>query len=170
MKTSSEIIYIEWDGPYTFAEIGRFTGTTDHGVYQIYGAHPVYGSNVLLYIGKASGQYFGVRIPQEKQWLDNHDAMRLSVYLGRLAGAGTPSDEIWGRQIDYAERLLIFAHSPASNTQKGIYNLDDDLQSVHVLNVGYHRDLLPEVSGARWTSKCASEEGYKEYDFNDPNR
>ena len=31
--------------------------------------------------------------------------------------------------------------------------LEPDLRFVHVLNWGKHRDLLPEVSGARWTTR-----------------
>jgi hypothetical protein len=170
MKDSIEIIQIEWDGPFTFSEITRFTSETDYGVYQIYGGHPLYGSNALVYIGKARDQCFWVRIPQEKYWQDNRDANRLNVYLGRLAGAHTPTDDVWGRQIDLAERLLIFAHSPANNTQKNINRIDADLQNIHVLNWGYHRNLLPEVSGARWTSKLGLVPGYKEYDANDPGR
>jgi hypothetical protein len=118
MQDSIEIIHIEWNGPFTFSEIKRFTGEIDYGVYQIYGGHPLYGSNALVYIGKARDQCFGVRIPQEKYWQDNRDANRLNVYLGRLAGAHTPTDDVWGRQIDLAERLLIFAHSPANNTRR----------------------------------------------------
>jgi hypothetical protein len=30
--------------------------------------------------------------------------------------------------------------------------LATELRDVHVLNWGYHRDLLPEVSGLRWAS------------------
>jgi hypothetical protein len=69
-----------------------------------------------------------------------------------------------------AERLLIFAHLPAHNSQVKIERLDADLQNVHILNWGYHRALLPEVSGARWTRKYDLVSGYKEYNENDPGR
>jgi hypothetical protein len=64
-----------------------------------------------------------------------------------------PLDDLWNAQIDRAERLLIYACSPAFNSQKELGKLDTELQDVHVLNWGCIRDLLPEVSGARWTSK-----------------
>lgn len=146
-------IHIEWDGPYRLDAVKSLTGPTDYGIYQIYGGHPVYGSTALLYIGLAAAQYFGDRIPQETQWLDNRDAGRVEVYVGRLSGSKTPDDETWDKQIRLAERLLIFAHSPPMNTQKTLSRLEPDLRFVRVLNWARHRDLLPEVSGDRWTSR-----------------
>jgi hypothetical protein len=152
MNSNPYIINIEWDGHFTFDEVPSLNSGIDYGLYQIYNAHPVYGSNVLLYIGQAQGQSFAVRIQQEKHWLDNHDFKRLNVYVGRLAGQTTPSDKIWQDEINWAERLLIFAHSPATNTQKKLGQLESDMESIHVLNWGHRRDLLPEVSGIRWTN------------------
>lgn len=146
-------IHIEWDGPYRLDSVKDLVGPTDYGVYQIYGGHPVYGSSTLLYVGLASAQYFGRRIPQEEQWLFNRDAGRVEVYVGRMSGSKTPPDEIWARDIKLAERLLIYSHSPPMNTQKSLGSLETDLRYVHVLNWGRHRDMLPEVSGARWTSR-----------------
>ena len=60
---NGEIIHIDWDGPYRIEEINELNDEKkDYGIYQIYGTHPVYGSNVLLYIGKADQQTFGARI------------------------------------------------------------------------------------------------------------
>jgi hypothetical protein len=147
------VINVEWDGPVAFSEVRKLRGTKDYGVYQIYGGHPVYGNSALLYIGLAAAQHFGVRIPQETHWLDNRDAGRVEVYVGRLAGKRTPDDETWDRYIRLAERILIYAHVPPMNVQKSPGALADELRSVHVLNWGHHRDLLPEVSGRRWASR-----------------
>ena len=167
MNVPTQQIHIEWQGPISWDDLARFTSEKDYGVYQICGGHVVYGSDVLLYIGKAERQYFGSRIPQEKWWPDNHDAARIRVYLGRLAGEITPIDDIWGRQIDLAERLLIYACVPAYNAQKHLGKLDADLQNTHVFNWGQFCDLLPEVSGARWTSKLDSMRDYHVFDTND---
>src|ERR1043166_143332 len=151
---SSEIvIHIEWDGPCPLRQVSSLTGPTDYGLYQIYGGHPVYGNVALLYIGLAAGQHFGERIPQETQWPDNRDAGRVEVYVGRLSGTKAPDDDTWDQHIRLAERLLIFAHSPPMNTQKSLSRLEPDLRPVRVLNWARHRDLLPEVSGDRWTSR-----------------
>lgn len=153
MRDQEIIIHIEWSGPRKLDTVKLLTGPADYGVYQIYGGHPVYGSSALLYIGLAAAQQFGVRVPQEQQWLNNRDADRVEVYVGRLSGSDTPDDAAWDRQIRLAERLLIYAHSPPHNTQKSLAALERDLRFVRVLNWGRHRDLLPEVSGARWTSR-----------------
>ena len=163
MNTADKIIHIEWGGPHKLSEVASLTGASDYGVYQIYGGHPVYGSSALLYIGLAAGQHFGERIPQESQWLDNRDAGRVEVYVGRLAGSTTPNDATWDKDIRLAERLLIFSHSPPMNTQKSLAKLAADLQHVHILNWARHRDLLPEVSGARWSSRFDNIPTYHEF-------
>jgi len=157
------IIHVDWDGPYTLDQLTELkTEKVDTGVYQIYGNHPIYGADILLYIGKAICQTFGVRIAQEG-WDRNSDVKGLKVYVGRLAGNSTPSDEIWTKEIDLAERLLIYSHSPARNSQC-IQNIPNkDLLNVHILNWGHHRDLLSEVSGARWTNKYDDMSNYEVY-------
>jgi len=147
------IIHIEWDGPYCLEQLRDLRNEdSDYGVYQIYGGHPVYGSHVLLYIGKAEQQTFGVRIAQES-WQFNRDAGGIQIYVGRLAGEAIVSDEQWSRDIDLAEKLLIYAHAPAANARNLSTIPHALLMHVHVLNWGRHRDLMTEVSGARWTSK-----------------
>ena len=151
---NENIIHIDWDGPYSFSKLDELKNDKiDYGIYQIYGGHPVYGSNKLLYIGKADTQTFGVRISQER-WYWNNDAESVQIYVGRLAGEKTPNLEIWSKQISLAEKLLIFAHAPAYNSQNinSIRN-EKELYNLHILNWANHRDLMPEISGARWTSK-----------------
>jgi hypothetical protein len=145
-------IHIDWDGPYTLAATKKLTGPTDFGVYQIYGGHPVYGSSALLYIGRAELQKFATRISQEEEWQYNRDAQRIEVYVGRLSRSQTLDGDTWNKYIRWAERLLISAHSPPYNQQLSLGELEPQLRSVHILNWGCHRDLLPEVSGARWTT------------------
>ena len=146
-------IHLEWDGPLTLEAARACSGDSDWGVYQIYGLHHTYGSDTLLYIGKAEKQFFGARLSQETWWEYGADPKRMTVYLGRLAGEDAPDDDTWCRYIDLAERLLIFVHRPAWNAQANIRKFDADLQHVHVFNWGAHRHLLPEISGARWSSR-----------------
>jgi hypothetical protein len=161
--TTPHIIHIEWDGPYSQVQLPTLTDReSDYGVYQIYGGHPVYGSSVLLYIGKADIQTFGKRIAQEN-WHFNRDADALQIYVGRLAGDKTPSDAQWSREIDLAEKLLIYAHATAVNAKSIVSIPDEALRDVHILNWGNHRDLMPEVSGARWTTKYHNMPVYAPY-------
>ncbi len=148
-----KLIHIEWTGPYTLENITDLMNEEmDYGIYQVYGKHPVYGSNVLLYIGKADLQTIGKRISQENWWNTN-DSNRLLIYAGRLVGEQTPEEIDWSIEIDLAEKLLIYVHKPAYNS-KNLTNIPHHaLQDIHILNWGSYRDLLPEVSGLRWTSK-----------------
>lgn len=160
-------IHIGWEGPFSFSDALTKSAKKDYGIYQIYGWHPVYGSDVLLYIGKADRQHFGARLKQESWWTLMPDAQRTMVYLGRLSGVVTPNDEVWSDLIGKAERLLIYAHAPAHNAQKSIHAIDADLHTVHIFNWGRHRDLLPELSGSRWTSRLDKMPGYHVFDTAD---
>lgn len=50
---------------------------------------------------------------------------------------------------------MIYTHKPAYNSKALNLNstIDEELKNIHILNWGDHSDLLPEVSGLRWTSK-----------------
>lgn len=160
---NENIIHIDWDGPYKLKQLSELKGEkTDYGIYQIYGTHPIYGSNVLLYLGKADKQTFGDRIAQEG-WEINSDAERLKIYVGRLAGEATPTNEQWSMEISLAEKLLIYSHKPAFNAQSLKSIPDNELQNIHILNWGNYCDLMSEVSGARWTSKFDNMPNYEVY-------
>jgi len=162
-----QIINIDWDGPYSMKDLKQLSDSeVDFGVYQIYGCHPIYDSDKLLYIGQANKQTFGVRIKQER-WPFNPDPESIKIYIGRIAGETTPDLKVWEEEINLAEKLLIYTHAPAYNSQN-ILRLrnEKDLFGIHVLNWGHHRDLLPEVSGYRWTSQLDELE-YDIYKYKD---
>ncbi|MCM3257028.1 hypothetical protein M3664_04435 [Paenibacillus lautus] len=140
---------MDWEGPFKLDELNRVDNNLkDYGIYQIYGFHPVYGSNVLMYIGLAARQTFCQRIKQEG-WEANKDYKNIEVYVGRLCGE-TPSDEEWETLIARVEKLLIFSHTPASN-QSNIGSVPfEDLKDLHIINWGSHRSLASEVTGLRW--------------------
>ena len=162
----SHIIHIDWEGPFLFDDLSDLKNEDiDYGVYQIYGGHPVYGSNVLIYIGKAVNQTFGVRIAQEG-WEYNSDRENVEIYVGRLSGVETPETKVWDLQISLAEELLIYAHKPAYNAQSIKSARKKDLDSVRVFNWVAHRDLMPEVSGMRWKPKKELND-YKYYGTNE---
>jgi hypothetical protein len=160
----STIIHIKWEGPYRYAEVKHLRNDiSDYGIYQIYGPHAVYGSGVLLYIGKAAERTFGQRV-EEHSWCEHiEDPANLEIYVGRLAGTTTPATDSWIREIDLAERLIIHTHSPAYNSQ-GIQDLcDPEVRNVRVFNWGKYRSLQPEVSGERWGTKAEEIEALKIY-------
>jgi hypothetical protein len=158
-------LHVEWKGPHTYEEAQRLKNEeTDYGVYQIYGSHPVYGSDVLLYIGKADEQTFGVRLGQEDWNFRNQDSERVAVYVGRLhAYSNIPTVAKWSKHIALVERLLIYSHWPAGNSSGLNVVFGKDLYPVHILNWGKYRDLLPEVSGSRYSSQYDTYDDYHTY-------
>lgn len=156
-------IHINWEGPYGLKEIDNLNNeATDYGIYQVYGGHPVYGSNVLLYIGKSDQQTFGKRIKQEN-WIYNRDYERVKIYLGRLGGYAKTTETKWSGLIDCSEKLLIYSHSPACNSSNINSIPEKKLQKFHIFNWGTHRDLMAEISGVRWTSYYDDISGYHIY-------
>ncbi len=161
------IIHIEWYGPFNRCEIEKFTNEkTDFGVYQIYGDHPVYGKSSLIYIGKARDRTFGQRIVEHPLDLWEQTGGPIQIYFGRLHGDSTPNVNEWCKQIDLVETLLIHAHKPSHNSQTindFSTEMDKAIADIHVLNYGSYRSLLPEVSGARWSSKYDILPNYNTY-------
>lgn len=144
-------IHIEWNGPYDLEKICELSESTDYGVYQVYGTHPIYGSDVLLYIGQAKQQYFSKRIPQHEKFFYNQDSENITFYVGRLGGNNHVSGDEWDSQIDIAEKHLIFSHKPAFNSSN-IESINNDIipENAHVFNWQDHKNLLPEVSAFRY--------------------
>jgi len=147
------IIHIQWEGPFTQDQISLLNNeSSDYGIYQIYGTHPIYGSDVLLYIGQAGSQTFATRLKQHKWVQYTPNPNELKYYVGRISGEKTPKHQKWAADINLSEQLLIYSHAPALNSQNLNSIKDEDCKDVHVLNWGMRKDLLPEVSGARYTT------------------
>ncbi len=150
-------IRLGWRGPFKLfgediPEIEQLTNSeTARGVYQIYGSHPIYGRNVLLYIGKACDQTFRQRLIQHDLHDWTSDPCNLEIYIGRLLVDGSKdlTNEEWATLISVAEGLLIHAHCPAFNSVN-IQNPPTDVAKYRVLNYGSYVQLMEEVSGERF--------------------
>ena len=171
-----EEIRIEWDGPYSLEDIGYdeesdrnkpYNKTDklnddniDYGIYQVYGCHPMYGNDVLLYIGKAQEQTFATRLAQEG-WESNSDSKNIKFYVGRLFAVEKPTHEEWNDKISKAESILIYAHEPARNSSN-VLNVTKnqtklrDFENIRVLNYNDYRSLMPEVSGELWVKSFSA--------------
>jgi len=141
-------IRIDWNTGVSLDDSYLLNDPDDYGVYQIYGSHPIYGHHVLLYIGKAQDQTFGVRLRQHEKWLYNPDSDNVKVYTGRVS-SDNPTDKNWDQMIDLAEKLLIYSHQPACNSSN-INTAKSIPIETHVLNWGNRGMLLPEVSAFRF--------------------
>ncbi len=159
-------IFLDWEGPFTTDELEDLNDPRiDYGLYQVYGTHPLYGEEVLLYLGATGGgRTFGTRIAEEQTyWETEEDFQPLVVYVARHMGVVTPSNGDWEEEMDLALRLLIFAHAPVFNAREVAASPDDDLKEVHVVNWGQYLDLAPEVSGRRYLYKFPDTPEYTYY-------
>ena len=155
-------VNLVWSGPHSYDDVRAMKGNTDYGLYQIYGTHPVYGANALLYIGRARDQTFGIRFtdhpklgaPAELRWEDN--GLQYRIHTGRVhlkESEPRPTKARLRTRLAMAEHLLISAHSPAWNAQHvGAPPKQPRYHDFHILNWGQHGVLLPEVSGSRITN------------------
>ena len=162
------LVHIHWQGPFSLESISSLSNWPDDcGLYQIYAHHPVYGAGQLVYIGKAVGQTFSVRIPQHGWGSGSeNDRRNVAVYVGRLHSE-TPLKKIdWEISIALAEMLLIHAHGPAYNSTH-IMSINEsiypEVREARILNWGDVRALQREVSGLMWTSAAAQFDGFAQY-------
>ena len=116
------IIDLEWEGPFKVVydrDNGKYLLDeipsdllASTGFYQVYGRHPVYGKDVLLYIGETKGNENGTRAFRDR--LGDHLKSR-SFYHTNLSISLAPyvSD---GSTIKEVESVLIYSHMPALNS------------------------------------------------------
>ena len=119
-------IKVWWEGPFSIEDIvknkidaKKYDNTADQkGLYQIYGFHPLYGSDVLLYIGRTKDQHgFKSRLKNRWQINNNLDSENVKIFLGCIMDdAKALSEEEEVDSIEKAEVLLINAMMPALNS------------------------------------------------------
>jgi len=147
---SIEAIEIVWDGPYDFEQaIKKSDQDEDYGVYQLYGTHLIFGSDAILYIGKARDRTFSVRLKEHKKYWVDWEASKLQIYLGRIGGL-KPARAVkgewrdWETQIDRVERLLVYYCAPPYNSS-GL-NGFGKMKPTILMNYGVRHRLPFEVS------------------------
>jgi hypothetical protein len=131
---NEEKIYdVNWEGPFKWEKVEKYIRAC-HVLYQIYGAHHLYGRDVLLYIG-LTARPSGVRLRE-------HSIGKFTTW------------EDWEQEGDYEkaapglvqriEELLIYAHQPAYNTKSksGLVLAE----GIRIFNTGRLGQLFPEVS------------------------
>lgn len=143
----NKLIHINWEGPFSLDEALE-KGKESFGIYQYSGTHLSYGSNALLYIGKACDQSFSKRIDDHvhHEW----SATPIQIFFGKIANQEKLTNDQWREYVGLAEELIIYSHSPAWNSQC-IKSINfDKFDGVHIFNWGHLNKLLPEVSYERW--------------------
>lgn len=147
-------IRIEWSGPLTVDDVintltdgghkPEWDGN-DYGLHRIYGRHILCGSGTLLYIGKATDQTFSKRLAQhETDWLQHEEVQ--AVHVGRVYDPKRHQvAENWRSDVDIAERVLIYKHSPNYNNT-GIGTPPDlsPMRKIRLVHTGDRGSLDPE--------------------------
>lgn len=151
-QQEKEIINIAWEGPFNIDEIlkgeidnNKYEVTSDDiGLYQIYGSHPLYGSDVLVYIGRTQDQK-GFKSRLNNRWVINNgnDVNNVKIYLGKIfSDSKRLTDSEINSSIEKAEVLMIHALKPAFNSSN-IQSVKDFNEDYIVYNRGSYRSLYP---------------------------
>ncbi len=149
-----KIYEVRWCGPYTEKTLNSLTAEENDKfvLYKIYGSHPVYGNNILLYIGMTE-QNIEKRINQHGYWMDEARFGSSTMYF---ASAGhfqswkdSESTQIYDKldreYIEKIEALLIYAHQPVHNSKAR--NSAENSREIRLFNTGSFGILMPEISG-----------------------
>lgn len=152
-------IFVDWSGPYTYEEIinnidkvgYRVKPSNKGGLYQIYGTHPVYGDNVLVYIGKTD-QEFSNRLKGRNVIVGNSDTNNVHIYLGVIHYDDDKEKRDVSTDIARAESLLIHYHKP-SNNSSNINSLKYWDEDITVINIGQYRKLHCVISTRGFTKE-----------------
>lgn len=157
-------IYVEWSGPYSYEEVINYgkadedakkpkcaVKPSDIGLYQIYGRHPLYGDNVLIYIGKTGGRFCD-RLIDRWVILGNEDRENVQIYLGMIYHEKFEHKNKITEDIARAESLLIHFHRPANNSSN-INSLKYFDENITVINTGNYRSLQKTVSTKGFTKE-----------------
>ncbi len=164
------VINIEWQLiEFNQEIIKEFSKETDCGIYQIYGQHPAYGRDALLYIGQASR--FSERLKNRFEFVES-SALPTSIRLGRIVNSKNEKEEEnidranKKTLTDIAEQILVKVHTPAFNQvyNKGLFDgrgIKGEIYNHYIiLNWQNYGLLLPEVSTLRFS--------YRFWDFEHP--
>ena len=160
-------IHIDCEGPFSFHEANKFNKPTDMGLYQIYGTHRVYGPNTLLSIGQVQDRLFAERLTEHKTRYEGYnDFSEIKFYLGYFYCKNDISKDAWKDQVNDAEKLLIYAHTPALNSQYLNYEgFPEDLRNdLIIYNWRNNAKLQDVVCAFRYYYKDNEDmEGYSVY-------
>lgn len=151
-------INIWWEGPFTQEEIVENKIDTENydntaekvGLYQIYGIHPLYGTDVLLYIGRTKNNKGFANRLHKNRWETSYgsDNNNVNIYLGTIFTAAENKLETKEeyKQIEYAEVLLINAMKPAFNSSniKSVGKKYIDMDYL-INNLNSYKKIYPQL-------------------------
>lgn len=159
-----KLFHVSWEKyDWENIDLDQLNEGHHYGIYQIYGTHPIYGKDSLLYIGKAQDQTFGNRLKQHWDFDVNHFSEISYLHIGMIQKWDGYANHVnWGDVINDIERVLIVANCPAFNSI-GIKGTVETKYIEHllVINWGNYGRMLPEVSSLKYSSKYWDAKNYK---------
>lgn len=157
MKETFEVVEIEWYPKVLVKVEGEEWGYVVDEIpeacrqkavfYCIYGAHPVYGEDVLLYIGETKSAPRKMRDIAKR--VAEHLSGRFQNMMNLSFTLGVTQGDLESGKVKAVESVLISAHKPALNRQ----SIDAAIPSatgILIRNYGFSRALMPELSGSYW--------------------
>ena len=125
-----------------------FNGDCDYGLYQVYGDHPIYGSDTLLYIGKAAEETFSNRMRGHGDF-DTYPYALTRIHFGYFCEIDDINQQNWEDAISIVEPILIKSFMPPLNGTRVKSLLDSPDENILVFNWGNAGRLFQEVSNLR---------------------
>lgn len=121
-ESIDRVFVVHWEGPFAWGDRDRHI-RDGHVLYALFGLHPLYGRDVVLYIGKAGNGMKSRLDDHDKEWVQ-HEYDPMTV---RLASMGLFKGwDNWTKKTRYpkpdiadlraVESLLILANQPAYNS------------------------------------------------------
>ena len=150
----SETIYeVCWEGPYAKDDIvSKLAGNENrYGLYSVYGSHPVYGDNILLYIGMTERGVLK-RLSEHDYWMDQERFGPSRIFVASIGPfvSWEESNEIDVFElpsrdvIERVEQLLIYANGPVHNSKAR--KSARSASGIRIFNTNNYGSLIPEVS------------------------
>jgi len=142
-------IDVYWEGPYEWGVHNKHIKKS-HVLYALYGTHPLYGRDMLLYIGRTERDV-GIRLSEHGYWAD-YECDRINIRVASMGEIESWKDWEEGERYERAtnsdvervETLLIYAHQPAYNTRNK--ESLEIARNIRIFNTGHFGSLLPELS------------------------
>ncbi len=153
MQRNEDIYEVCWEGPYTSEtiKVELSEHQSQYALYSVYGSHPVYGNNVLLYVGMTKRGVLK-RLAEHDYWMDEERYGLSQIYVASIGefNSWEESNEIEKfdlpdtKVIEQIEQLLIYSNQPVHNIKsKRSVKVSKGLR---VFNTNNYGSLLPEVS------------------------
>lgn len=148
-----KIYEVCWKGPYTSKNINdKLAKQKDnYALYSIYGSHPIYGNNILLYIGMTERGVLK-RLSEHGYWMDEERYGKSKIFVASIGEFESweksneievfdlPNKEI----IKKVEALLIYSNQPVHNSKSR--RSADISRGIRIFNTNKFGSLLPESS------------------------